>query len=83
MIEVKRRAYTQCEAEQLYQSKESLPLTTREKIKNFVMNISIQNFLLNRILAFPRQLKGYKGRGQLWCFVIESANSHYIIVWIN
>lgn len=70
MIEVKRRAYTQCEAEQLYQSNEILPLTTREKIKNFVMNISIQTFLLNRFMAFPRQLKGYKGRGQLWCFVI-------------
>ena len=63
MIEIKRRAYTQADVERLYKSKlstEEAPPSPCVRLKAAVNRVSIGQCLSNRMMAFPRQLTGYK-----------------------
>ena len=60
MIEIKRRAYTQLELERLYDKKQSSSESFTERMQKIIRSTSITDFLLNRVLPFPRQFIGYK-----------------------
>ena len=60
MIEIKRRAYTQLELERLDDKKQSSSEPFTKRMQKIIRSTSIADFLLNRVLPFPRQLIGYK-----------------------
>ena len=62
MIEVKRRAYTNVEVEELYASGNTNQAegSLRTRLSSCLTGASIGRFLLARFTAFPRQLIGYQ-----------------------